>query len=165
MEHRVPQASRLRMPRGYQVAADEEPLLSWSRVVERLEQARNYWLATTIPDGRPHVTPIWGVWVDGAFYFDGIPTARWARNMAANPSIAVHLESGDDVVVLEGTAEDIDRVTDADLAARIVGVWDAKYGSELPQPAARGIFRLRPQVARGWSRFPHDATRWRFPDR
>jgi hypothetical protein len=73
------------MPEGYQVAADEEPLLPWSRVVERLEQAQNYWLATTWPDGRPHVTPLWGVWVDGALYFDGIPTARWARNMAASP--------------------------------------------------------------------------------
>ena len=165
MEPDLPQASRLRMSRGYQVTADEEPLLPWSRVVERIDQARNYWLATTRPDGRPHVTPIWGVWVDGALYFDGFPTARWARNMAANPSIAVHLESGDDVVVLEGTAEDIDRVTDADLATRIVGVWDAKYGGAHPDPAARGIFRLRPQAARGWSRFPHDATRWRFPHR
>lgn len=115
-------------------------------------------------DGQPHVTPLWGVWVDGALWFDGIPTARWARNLAANPAIAIHLESGDDVVILERDAEDVDAVTDADLAARIVEAWEAKYGEALPQPATRGIFRLRPRAARAWSRFPHDATRWRFLD-
>ncbi len=99
-----PRASRLRMPGGYLQAAEDDPLVPWSAVVERLERAQTYWLATTGPNGRPHVAPVWGVWVDGAFYFDGIPTARWARNMAANPALAVHLESGSDVVVLDGDA-------------------------------------------------------------
>ena len=155
-----PRASRLRMPEGYQQVAEDDPLLPWPEVVARLEYAQNYWLATTGPDGRPHVTPIWGVWVDGALYFDGIPTARWARNMAANPAIAVHLESGSEVVVLDGDAEDIELVTDAGLADRIVVTWERKYGGELPKPAERGIFRLRPRTARAWTRFPNDATRW-----
>ena len=102
--------------------------------------------------------------MDGALYFDGIPTARWARNMAANPAVTVHLESGDDVLILEGVGEDVERVDDADLAARIVEAWDAKYGRVHPQPATNGIFRLRPRTAPGWSRFPDDATLWRFPD-
>lgn len=161
----VPRASRLPMPRGYEAAADDEPLLPWSRVVQRLEQAQNYWLATTWPDGRPHVTPIWGVWVDGGFYFDGIPTARWARNLVATPTIAVHLESGDNVVILEGVAEDLDRITDPALAVRIVEQWQTKYGRLLPQPLAQGMFRLRPRTAQAWSLFPHDATRWTFPNR
>ena len=156
-----PRASRLALPQGYQVAAGEE-LLAWPRMVERLEQATNYWLATTRPDGRPHVTPVWGVWVAHALYFDGIPTARWARNLAAHPAVAVHLESGADVLVVEGDAEDL--TTDANLGDRIVGAWRTKYGRLEPDPATRGIFRLRPKTARGWSRFPHDATRWRFAD-
>jgi hypothetical protein len=154
-----PRGARLEMPRGYEVASGDE-LLPWAWAVERLERAENYWLATTRPDGRPHVTPVWGVWVDGALYFDGIPTARWARNLAANPALAAHLESGDAVVVIEGTAEDL--VTEADLGASIVAAWQAKYGRLLPRPATSGILRLRPRAARAWSRFPDDATRWRF---
>lgn len=164
MERDEPRASRLHLAAGYQ-AADEGPLLPWSRAVERLEGAQNFWLATTRPDGRPHVVPIWGVWVDGALWFDGFPTARWARNLAANPAAALHLESGDDVLILEGIGEDIERVADDDLAGRIVAAWDAKYGQLHPQPVERGIFRLLPREARGWSRFPRDATRWRFADR
>ncbi|MDQ3327445.1 MAG: pyridoxamine 5'-phosphate oxidase family protein [Chloroflexota bacterium] len=159
-----PRASRLRLPPGYAEAATQEAIVPWQHAEERIEHARNYWLATTHPEGRPHVAPIWGVWVDGALYFDGIPTARWARNMAANPAVVVHLESGDDVLIIEGVGEDVERVADADLAARIVAAWDAKYGRAHPRPASDGIFRLRPRAARGWSRFPDDATRWRFPD-
>ena len=157
-----PQASRLRMPKGYTVATGEE-LLPWSFVVKRLEQAENYWLATTRPDGRAHVTPVWGVWLDGAFYFDGIPTARWARNIVSNPAAAVHLESGTDVVILEGTVEDL--VTDAEVGARISAVWTVKYGRLVPEAATRGIFRLCPNTARAWRRFPEDATRWQFHTR
>ncbi len=159
-----PRASRLRLPQGYAPAADQETILPWPHARERIERARNYWLATTRPDGRPHVAPIWGVWVDGALYFDGIPTARWARNIAANAAITVHLESGDDVVILEGVAEDLETVNDAALSNRIIKAWDVKYGRVHPRPATDGIFRLRPRTARGWSRFPDDATRWQFPD-
>jgi hypothetical protein len=153
-------ASRLTLPAGYAVASGEVDLLSWNDVEGPLRDALNYWLATTCPDGRPHVTPVWGVWVNGALYFDGIPTARWARNLAANPALAVHLESGAEVVILDGIAEDLE--TDLDLAARIVEAWDAKYGRLHPKPADQGIFCLRPRTARAWRSFPEDATRWTF---
>lgn len=146
------QTSRLVLPKGYRAPSDDGELLPWSGIVERIEQALNYWLATTRPDGRPHVTPVWGVWVDGAFYFNGIPTARWARNLATNPSLAVHLESGTDVVILEGVAEDL--VTDPGIGARVIDAWMAKYGRLGPEPATEGNFRLRPRTARGWSQFP-----------
>ena len=155
-----PQASRLKMPKHYQQADGKVDLLLWSNVVEQLEQAQNYWLATLSPRQRPHVTPIWGVWVAGALYFDGIPTARWARNLAANPAIAIHLESGIDVVILEGLAEDV--VTDASVGKAIIEAWNTKYGRLLPELDTDGIFRLRPRTARAWSQFPHDATRWQF---
>jgi len=116
----------------------------------------------TWPDGCPHVAPIWGVWLEQVLYFDGIPTARWARNLAANPSVALHLESGTEVVILDGIGEDIATVNDRDLAARIVEAWDSKYGRLHPDPVANGLFRFRPRTARAWSQFPDDATRWTF---
>jgi len=158
-----PRASRPEAPAIYGFSKETAGRLPWSHATERLERARTYWLATTRPDGRPHVTPIWGVWVGGALYFDGLPTTRWARNLAANPAIAIHLESGEDVVILEGAAEEV--TTDEETAAAIVRAWDGKYGRLHPEPATRGVFRLRPRAARAWSRASlEDGTRWRFGD-
>jgi hypothetical protein len=154
----VPAASRPSMPRFYKTASGDD-LLPWSHVVERLEAATNYWIATTSAKGRPHVTPIWAAWVDGALYFDGIFTALWTKNMTANPAISIHLESGTDVVILDGDTEDT--VPDPDLGARIVDAFATKYVAPLPQPA-RGIYRLRLRTVRAWTRFPDDATRWVF---
>jgi hypothetical protein len=136
-------------------------LLAWSHAERQLEQARNFWLATTCPDGRPHVTPLWGVWVDGAVYFDGHPRTRWARNIAANPATSIHLESGDNVVILDGLSEDI--TTDDALGQRIITIWAEKYGRLLPDPTGSGMFRMRPRLARGWSVSSlKDGTRWQF---
>ena len=157
-----PRASRPQAPASYGFSRSPATL-PWSGAIERLERARNYWLATTRPDGRPHVTPLWGVWVNGALYLDGLPTTRWARNIAANPAAAVHLESGDDALILEGVVDD--GVTDAETSERIVRAWDAKYGRLHPRPADDGIFRFRPRAARAWSD-PSlgDGTRWQFDD-
>ncbi|HEX8732373.1 MAG TPA: pyridoxamine 5'-phosphate oxidase family protein [Ktedonobacterales bacterium] len=156
-----PQVDRPQAPSGYGFSDATGPLLTWDHVERRLSEARNYWLATTRPDGRPHVTPVWGVWVEGALYFSGMPTTRWARNLAVNPAIAAHLESGDDVVIAEGLAEDI--TTDAALAERIVAAWDAKYGRLAPEPATDGICRMRLRTVRAWTDTDEpfaNATRW-----
>jgi hypothetical protein len=145
----------------YAFGTNDAPMLPWSHAVERLERARYYWLATVRPDGRPHVTPVWGVWVDGALYIDGPPITTWGRNLKSNPALSVHLESGDDVVILEGEIEDL--TTDPELGSRIVEAWNAKYGRLHPDPAGDGILCLRPRTARAWSNESlEDGTRWRF---
>ena len=127
----------------------------------RLRDARRYWLVTVRTDGRPHATPLWGVWVEGALYFDGLPTTIWGRNLARRPAATVHLESGDNTVIIEGDVEDL--TTDAALGERVRSAWAAKYGRLVPEPAARGIFRLRPRHARAWSSEDlHDGTGWNF---
>jgi hypothetical protein len=156
--HPEPTATRLNMPRLYKSASGTE-LLPWSHVVERLERAINYWIATSSPAGRPHVTPIWAAWLSGTLYFDGIYTSRWAQNLTAHPSISIHLESGTDVVILEGIAEDT--VPDVSTAASIVETYAAKYGSPLPE-AAKGMYCLQPRVVRAWTRWPDDATKFTF---
>ena len=45
------------MPEGYGVPEGPEGLLGWEEVDARLAEARVYWMATTRPDGRPHVVP------------------------------------------------------------------------------------------------------------
>jgi general stress protein 26 len=49
-----------------------------------LESAEVYWLSTVRPDGRPHVTPMVSIWLDGALYFSTGPTERKAKNLAQN---------------------------------------------------------------------------------
>src|SRR5947207_755961 len=111
-----PQPDRPHMP-GYGLpeSAPDVEKLPWSRAVESLIKAHNYWVASTRPDGRPHSMPVWGLWLDGAFMFSTGRSSVKGRNLVANPYVVVHLESGDDVVVLQGVVEE---VKDAALLAR-----------------------------------------------
>jgi nitroimidazol reductase NimA-like FMN-containing flavoprotein (pyridoxamine 5'-phosphate oxidase superfamily) len=148
-------------PADYPFPRGQDGLLPWSRAREQLVRARYYWLATVRADGRPHVAPLWGGWVNDLLYFDGSPETRWARNIAANPAASVNLENGNDVVIVEGTVEFL--VADAALAARLVDVWTEKYGRFQPEADSRGIFRLRPRSARAWStENMQDGARWFF---
>ncbi|MBI2912263.1 MAG: pyridoxamine 5'-phosphate oxidase family protein, partial [Chloroflexi bacterium] len=119
-------------------------------------------VATTRPDGRPHVTPVWGLWLDESFFFSSDPTSRKGRNLASSPEVVVHLESGDDVVILEGIAE---VMTDATFLTRFADAYDAKYRFRLDftKPAYR-VYRVRLRAAAAWLEkdFPQTATRWRF---
>ena len=60
-----PVADRPDMPEGYLGAAP----LPWSWAEEQLTDARNYWITTIGPTGRPHVRPVWGVWLDDTVQF------------------------------------------------------------------------------------------------
>ena len=163
----APIAERPGMAPGYGIKpADPETMTAWSAVVERLVAARNYWVCTVSPDGRPHAAPVWGFWADDALYFGTDTRSRKARNLAANPELVVHLESGDDVVILEGAVEVTD---DPSTVRRIMADYATKYA--MPQadvehleslPSA--MYRLRPRVAFAWmeSSFPDTATRFRF---
>jgi hypothetical protein len=148
--------------KGYGISEDSDGLMRWEWAVEQLTKSRNYWIGSTRPDGRPHAMPVWGVWVDDALIFSTGGASVKGRNIAARPSIVAHLESGDDAVVLEGVAE---RLTDADLLARFVEAYDAKYQIR-PDTAddTSPVYALRPSVAFGWLErdFPKTATRWMF---
>jgi len=157
-EQREPVAHQAALPAGYRTQA-EPTMLPWSFARERLEQAKNYWLATASATGRPHAAPVWGAWIDDRLYFEGSPATRWGRNLVANPQLTVHLESGDQVVIVEGTVTDVDDVG-VTLAERITGVFAAKYDGY--QPQGRSFFVLTLRRAFGWRQFPADATRWQF---
>ena len=146
---------------GYGIPETTEGVLPWSFALERLERARTYWIATTRPDGRPHAVPVWGVLVDGTVYFGGGSETVWARNLARDPRVVVHLESGDEVVILEGTAvRHTEENTDADLLTRIDDAYEPKYGMRHGTP----VWELVPRVAFAWSRYPDDTTRFAFEE-
>lgn len=158
-----PKRSRPQLPKEYGMPSNAKGMLSWEWVEERLKKARNYWVCTVRPDGRPHATPVWAMWVNGTLYLDGHPQTRWARNIANNPAVTIHLESGDEVVILEGTVEDmpqIDRALAEQLAADSTGKYN--YSTEVEVMMERGLFAFHPKVALAWGEFPKSMTRWRF---
>ncbi len=142
-------------------------LLPWDWAEERLRAPRNYWIATVAPSGRPHCRPHWGVWLHDGFWF--CTGSRAAANLAANPEITVHLESGAEVLILEGVAE---QVTAPDELARFAAVYNAKYdhtatvdGGEMADADGHigPAYRVRPRVVYGWESEMRDPTRWTFP--
>lgn len=156
-------------PEGYGVPESEEGQLPWSHVEERLRSATEFWMATTRPDGRPHVVPRWGAWLDGAFWYDGSPETRHARNLVHNPATVLHLESGTDVVILEGESRRSEPVG-GELGERISAEFKRKYAAKGYEPGpdswsgadAGGLCVFRPRKAMAWSNFPSDATRFTF---
>ena len=106
----------------------------WGDIERLLTDAQLYWIITVRVDGRPHAVPLVGVWHDGAFAFCTGPDEQKARNLDANPQVAVTTGAtgatgwakGKDVV-LEGTAI---RVTDAEALQALADAWFAKYGED-----------------------------------
>jgi PPOX class probable F420-dependent enzyme len=141
-------------------------LLPWSWAEQRLASARNYWLATVRPDGRPHAMPVWGVWLDRCLWFSSSLGSRKIRNLRGNPNCVATTEHADDPVVLEGTAE---IVTDAAPIAAFLAASNAKYevdyGIDFLDPAVNATVRIRPRrvFALRHDDFTGSPTRWTLP--
>lgn len=117
----------------------------------RLAAARNYWLCTTMPSGAPHAAPVWGVVTGQTLYLHSQRRTVKARNLAADPRVVVHLESGDNVVIVRGTVQDMGtpaQVPDvvAALSAKYTRDGDRQY---LPDadPDFDVVYAIRPQSA------------------
>jgi Pyridoxamine 5'-phosphate oxidase len=158
-------ASRPHMP-GYGILPPDSGggLLPWSWAVQRLEEAHNYWVATTGPGGAPHLAAVWGLWHAGAFHFSTAGGSRKARNLAADPRCVVTPENAAQSVVVEGTAG---RVMEADRLKQLYTLYERKYASGFPDPDGNPVFRVEPRVVFGIIEQAEDfagrATRWTFP--
>ena len=156
----VPQPERPDIPDSFGFSIEEYPFepISWQWVTEQLETARNYWVVTTRPSGRPHSVPVWGVWVDESFHFATDPGGVTAQNLRRNPQSVVNLESGDDVVILEGQFELHDSTPS--IQAAFNTKYDMPWGADETIP----VFTLEVKKALAWteSNYPSNATRWRF---
>ncbi|MFN3217673.1 MAG: pyridoxamine 5'-phosphate oxidase family protein [Acidimicrobiales bacterium] len=74
------------------------------RTEQRLANDRNVWLATVRPDGRPHITPTWFVYLRERFWIGTGQHNVKTRNVTTNPSVSVALQDGDEPIVAEGIA-------------------------------------------------------------
>lgn len=158
-------------------SSDDAAPTKWARGRRALQEAEIYWLSTVRPDGRPHVTPLLSIWLDGAMYFCTGASERKAKNLALNPHCILttgrNTLDGIDIVV-EGEAE---QVSDRAELARVAGIYESKYGEHFTSPEGnwfglgdtirRGevlVFRVAPSTVFGFGKgTPSSQTRWRFP--
>ncbi|MEU6709516.1 pyridoxamine 5'-phosphate oxidase family protein [Streptomyces wuyuanensis] len=148
----------------------------WPEAVARLTESEIFWLSTVRPDGRPHVTPLLAVWLDGSLHFTTGGEERKARNLAANPQVVlttgVNRDAEGPDLVVEGEAV---QVVDENRLVRLARAWREKYGPEwhfeVRDKAFRHegggralVFGVAPVTAFGFGRGPgsYSQTRWRF---
>ena len=137
--------------------------LEWEEVEERLKDATVYWIASTRPDGRPHVIPRDGTWFDGGLYYGGSPKTVHHRNIVANPHVVVHIGDGQEAIIVEGAVE-IEKPT-KEKAQRLSDESFAKYpqyGRMDPSMYMEGVSVLRPRRVLAWTQFTENATRFKF---
>jgi Pyridoxamine 5'-phosphate oxidase len=146
----------------------------WAEAQRTLEQAEVYWISTVRPDGRPHVTPMVGAWLDGALYFTTGPAERKAQNLGQNAHCVIttgcnRISEGLDVI-LEGDAV---LVRDQSTLERVVGQYGAKYQAPFRftvrdfafygEGGEAFVYEVTPTRAFGYGRGKDfTATRFRF---
>jgi F420H(2)-dependent biliverdin reductase len=101
----------------------------WRAIEARLSRETTVWLATVRGDGRPHLVPMWYVWLDGRLYVcTGSETQKYA-NMYQNQNVALALPDAMNVVTIEGEAHTADRGQIDTLAEHFYHKyeWDFRY--------------------------------------
>ena len=159
-------------------SSDDAIPTEWEQGRRDLRDAEVYWLSTVRPDGRPHVTPLLGIWLDGALYFCTGPGERKAKNLACNPccilTTGCNRLDGLDLVV-EGQAA---KVSDPAELRSVADTFESKYGAHFTAPEGTWfglgdtirrnealVFRVAPSTAFGFGKgTPYSQTRWSFTE-
>jgi len=105
------------------------------------------------------VMPVWGVWVDDAFYFSTGGKSRKGQNLAANPACTVANDDVAEAVIVEGQAK---KIEDGAALEHVAGAYKKKYKMD-PRGMGEPIFEVRPTKVFAFieKSFPKSATRWR----
>ncbi len=154
-------------------SSDKATPASWADAETILETANVFWLSTVRPDGRPHVTPLIAVWLEGALHFCTGPDERKAKNLAENNHCILTtgcntLADGLDLV-LEGDAA---RVHDDLTLQRLADRYAEKYegwhftvqnGAFVGDGGEADVYAVRPRIVFGFGKGEaFSQTRWQF---
>jgi hypothetical protein len=135
----TPEQQTLRMygqPSGF-------PAPSWVWVADQLAAAGIYWVIG-VSGGHPHPRPVWGLWQNGELFLSlGSPALR--RSFAADPRVTVHLESGTDVVILEGVLQPPQATT-----AALIAAYKDKYDWDYQVDPYGDLLRITPSTVIAW---------------
>jgi hypothetical protein len=158
--------------------------LDWDDVRGRLESARQpgsagpghhtFWLSSHDADGRPHLTAVDAIWVDGHYYFCGGPRSRKIRNIARDSRCALGVAVEDYDVALEGRAVQVTEEADLERLAKAFaeggwaptvaeGGFTHQFGAPSAGPPPWYVYRFTPRDAYAvMTTAPGGATRWTF---
>ncbi len=135
-------------------------LLRWTWVARKMNECRTFWVATIYAGhGRPHVMPVWGVWVDDAFFFSTGRKSRKGQNLAANAACTIANDDGAEAVIVEGRAAELE---DAVVLERVAAAYKKKYKMD-PREMGEPLFKVEPEKVFAFieKSFPKSATRWK----
>ena len=153
-------------------------VIPWSRALEALESAepriQTPFLATTRPDGRPHVAAVGALWDDGKVFFVSGSGTRKSRNLAQNANCVISMSLPGIDLVVEGPAT---KVTDDQTLQRLAkryadqgwpatvkdGAFTYEYSAPSAGPPPWDLYAVTPTTVFGvLTSEPGGATRWRF---
>jgi general stress protein 26 len=144
----------------------------WAEVVDVLAGSEMFWLSTVRRDGRPHVTPLPAIWLNGTLHFCAGAHEQKAKNLEFDPRCILttgtnQLRSGLDVVV-EGTAV---RVTGEAQLQELASIWKSKldWSFQVAEGSFRDpdgrvglVFGVTPTKVLSFGKVPYSQTRYRF---
>jgi hypothetical protein len=145
----------------YGLPETKEKLLSWEFVSQQMSNARYFWIATSNQE-YPHTIPVWGLWHAERVFFDGSLKTKWARNLAKNPNIVVHLPGAEQVVIINGYIKT--RKTDSDTFdwKKLDTLYQKKYDTKSYREP---FFVVHPRKVLAWDAANLGTmTRWIFED-
>jgi len=146
---------------------------SWNDTVRILEAAQLFWITTVRADGRPHMSPLVAVWLDGSIHFTTGEAEQKAANLRSNPHTILTTGCNDwdrglDVVI-EGDAV---LVTDDRTLQRLADAWRTKWdgrwqfevrgGSFHHEAGEALVFAVEPTKVLAFGKGPFSHTRHQF---
>ena len=133
-----------------------------------MDATRNYWITTHTQRTHPHSRPVWGIWSAPQLWFSTVSLID--RHIRANDHVEVHLESADEVVLIEGRATPLS----AGQGQRRADEYNVKYNWDMSADVT-GVWAVTPDRVMAWlsdpsgldegTGFSNSATEWVFSDR
>jgi general stress protein 26 len=126
----------------------KQNIARWRTLEARLSREPTIWLATVRADGRPHLAPLWYIWLEGLIYVaTGADTQKYT-NLRSNQSVALALPDALSVIIVEGTARAADRQTVDKLGEHFYHKyeWDFRYDED----ADWRLVEITPQKILAW---------------
>jgi nitroimidazol reductase NimA-like FMN-containing flavoprotein (pyridoxamine 5'-phosphate oxidase superfamily) len=155
--------------------------LGWDRVIESLDKASGldamdaagrFWLATTGPNGQPHVMPVGIIWHEGTFYFTSGAGTQKSKHLVRDPHCVITVAAPGTDVVAEGEARLVRDDAELRRIAELFKDWgpevrDGAFWHEFSAPSAGpppwDVYEVVPKTIYGLATAePYGATRWRL---
>ncbi|MGI5243917.1 pyridoxamine 5'-phosphate oxidase family protein [Dactylosporangium sp. CA-139066] len=114
--------------------------------LHRLEQDVDAWVATAGADATPYLVPLSFLWDGETLLISTAAANPTARNLRAGGRVRLTIGPTRDVVLIEGTAETLDAVSDeaGDAFAEKTGFDPRRERTHYP------YFRIRPSLIQAW---------------